>query len=94
MHHGTDVPLIFGTYPASSATAQQVALSKYMQGAWADFAKNPALGPGWNQVGSFGGLDLGVLGSNGSSGVTLIKAEQVDYRCGLYAEIYEAQSRP
>jgi len=29
-------------------------------------------GPGWNAIGTFSGEDLGVLGTNGTSGVTVI----------------------
>ena len=52
-------------------TAQQAALSSYMNAAWAAFAKNPQGGPGWNKLGTFNGVDVGVLGANGSSGVTV-----------------------
>lgn len=69
-YHGTQVPLVRGSYPAEGATPQEIALSKYMQGAWADFSKNPKRGPGWESLGLAGGADLGVLGANGSIGVT------------------------
>lgn len=59
-----------------------------MEGAWAQFAKNPTLGPGWNQLGTFNGSDLGALGSGGSSGVTLISQTEVDARCDLFKPIY------
>jgi len=88
-YHGTQIQLVRGTYPAVGLTAQEFALSNYMQAAWAGFAKNPLLGPGWNQVGSFGGVDVGVLGEDGSGGVTVVDAKEVDGRCGLYARAYE-----
>ena len=60
-----------------------------MQGAWAGFAKNPAAGPGWNAVGTFEGVDLGALGSNGSAGVTVIDPGQVvDAKCKVFAPLY------
>jgi hypothetical protein len=60
-----------------------------MQAAWAGFAKNPERGPGWNQVRSFDGVDLGVLGQDGSGGVTVLKSAEVDFRCGVYREAFE-----
>ena len=43
---------MFGTYSKINTTTQEYALSNSMQTAWARFAKNPAGGPGWNQVGT------------------------------------------
>lgn len=80
--------MVFGTYLSSGATAQEYALSQYMQGAWASFAKNPTLGPGWNRVGTFGGIDVGVLGTNGSSGVSVVQESEVDGKCAIFAPIY------
>ena len=77
--HGTLLP---------NSTAQELALSQFMQGAWAGFAKNPYRGPGWNSVGSFNGVDLGVLGSNGGSGVTVVSPKEVDQRCGSWFKLY------
>jgi hypothetical protein len=41
-----------------AVTPTQIALSKYMQGAWAGFAKNPSAGPGWPRLGSAWELSL------------------------------------
>lgn len=43
---------MFRTYNKPNTTTQEYALSSFMQGAWARFAKNPLAGPGWNAVGS------------------------------------------
>jgi hypothetical protein len=74
-------------------------LSEFIRGAWARFARNPLGGPGWNALGTgssfFGGtadLDLGDLGPDGSSGVTVIPESAVDFRCGLYNPIYDANN--
>jgi hypothetical protein len=75
--------------PSVNSTPQEVALSQYMQGAWAQFAKEPMNGPGWNQVGTFGGVYLGILGANGTCGATVTVTGIVDRNCGLYDEIYE-----
>jgi len=50
--HGSEIEQVFGTYNTTSATAQQKKSSKYIQGAWAAFAKDPEHGlknysPGW-----------------------------------------------
>ncbi|KAH8805212.1 Alpha/Beta hydrolase protein [Xylogone sp. PMI_703] len=90
-YHFSEIAQVFSTYPANF-TAQQFALSNYMRGAWARFAKNPRAGPGWNAIGTFGGVDLGVLGANGSSGVQVIKPEVIDVNCHIFAPIYEAAS--
>lgn len=80
--------MVFSTYPQTGATAQEFALSNYMRSAWAQFARNPLKGPGWNAIGTFGGTDLGVLGTNGTSGVTVIREDVVDGRCAILEPIY------
>lgn len=50
--HSSEIPLIFKTYPKPNTTTQEYALSSFMSGAWARFAKNPLAGPGWNPVGT------------------------------------------
>lgn len=51
-YHASEIPIVFSTYPRPGTTTQQYALSQTMRRAWADFAKNPAYGPGWNQAGT------------------------------------------
>ena len=75
--------MAFGTFSQIDDTAQEVALSQFMQSAWADFATNPVNGPGWNEVGTFGGDDFGVLGMDGSSGVTVLPRSEVLNLCPL-----------
>jgi acetylcholinesterase len=43
---------VFGNQPLANGTTQENALSSFMRGAWARFAKNPAAGPGWNPIGT------------------------------------------
>jgi acetylcholinesterase len=88
--HSSEIPMVFSTYNVSTANAQQYALSDYMRGAWASFAKNPKKGPGWGAVGLFDGTDLGILGLDGSSGVTVVGPAEagIDERCGLYESLY------
>lgn len=51
-YHASEIPLVFRTYNKANTTTQEYALSSFMQGAWARFAKNPLAGPGWNAVGT------------------------------------------
>ena len=94
VYHSSEIQIVFGTYANNGTTAQEFALNQYMQGAWAQFAKNPYLGPGWNRLGTFDGVDLGVLGTDGGSGVTVVRQAEVDARCGLYKSIYANISTP
>ncbi|KAK5163374.1 uncharacterized protein LTR77_010747 [Saxophila tyrrhenica] len=66
VYHASEIPLVFSTYPEANATTQEYALSSFMRGAWARFAKNPMGGPGWNGVGT------------GVAGQVLVGAEQVE----------------
>lgn len=56
-----------------------------MQSAWARFAREPMVGPGWGEVAG----DLGDFGVGVSAGVTVVKQGVVDARCGLYQGIFE-----
>lgn len=69
VYHSSEIPLVYSTYLAPNATTQEYALSSFMRGAWARFAKNPKGGPGWNAVGTgaagpvlFGAYDIDVGG--------------------------------
>ncbi|KAK8858376.1 hypothetical protein IAR55_002603 [Kwoniella newhampshirensis] len=46
--HGCELPYIFKTYNRTLATGIQPELSNKLHKIWADFAKNPSEGPGWN----------------------------------------------
>jgi len=71
-------------------TKQQIKLSTFMQKTWANFAKDPARGVGWPKLGSAKGKELGVLGVNGSTGVTVKAQLGTDYACPLYAQAEDA----
>ncbi|QIW97693.1 hypothetical protein AMS68_003211 [Peltaster fructicola] len=88
-YHGSEIPEVFGTYPTANATQQQVALSKYMQTAWANFAKDPSAGPAqdWPQFGA-GGL-IQALGANGSYGGSVITAASIEGICTVYDGLIE-----
>ena len=68
---------------------QEVRLSSFMQKAWANFAKNPSAGPGWEAVN--GGDELTCLGcrddedgGQGENGISIVSVETVDTRCSWY----------
>ncbi|KAJ4380866.1 hypothetical protein N0V86_004228 [Didymella sp. IMI 355093] len=89
-YHTSEIPEVFGTYPTSTqfgtVTTQQIALSAFMQKTWAGFAKNPVGGVGWPRVS--GALNyLGLLGSNGSSGVSVVNNMVADYPCVVLGPI-------
>ncbi|MCJ1311332.1 hypothetical protein MMC25_005003 [Agyrium rufum] len=84
VYHSSEIPEVFGTYSSAGATAQQIALSKYMQTTWASFAKNPAAGPDWPRYLSDNGVELGDLGENGSTGEKTIAEAPIDANCLIY----------
>jgi len=43
--HGSELPILFGTYNRSTATAAEIELSKSLQRAFANFVKNPVNTP-------------------------------------------------
>lgn len=86
VYHTSEIPIVFGSVPP--ITAQEYALSDYMQTAWAKFAKDPYTGPGWPRYNA----SLGVLGANGTSGVTVVDPTTVDFRCSIYQIAYDYTS--
>ena len=82
--HGSELPLVWGTYPRANATNEERNLSAAMQTAWASFAKNPVAGPGWDQV-----PRVAALGSNGVL-KTIVNAGTLDRNCPLYRAYYNA----
>ncbi|MCJ1360149.1 MAG: hypothetical protein MMC33_010152 [Icmadophila ericetorum] len=86
-YHSSEVPIVFGTYPAAGETNQEVGLSKFMQSTWAKFAKDPSGGPGWPALGAPLDVDLGDLGADGSTGEVTIQQISVDYICLVYAPL-------
>lgn len=47
--HGSEVPIVFGTYPIETSNEAEINLSRSMQKQFADFVKDPEAGPGWEQ---------------------------------------------
>jgi carboxylesterase type B len=87
--HGSEIPFVFGNMPAAPDSPDEaLALSAFMQAAWANLAKNPEAGPGvtgWAPfTGVAGASDLGDLGGVNGTGVTMVDPSVIDSRCYLY----------
>lgn len=98
-YHSSEIPLVFGNLPANS-TADEIALSQYMQTAWASFAKDPSAGPGWTPYSAGGGggnatadvADIG--GVVGGTRYQQIDRASIDQRCVLFQPIYDTTLAP
>lgn len=96
--HSSEVAIVFGTYPQKGATTEQKILSKYMQTAWARFAKDPIQGPGWGswpEVGVLGPVPS-AKGYNGIGTHYVLNIEGpvgklLDARCAAYMQGYQKQ---
>ncbi|KAM3512274.1 hypothetical protein MY11210_004058 [Beauveria gryllotalpidicola] len=92
-YHSAEIRPIFAYYPKESATPFENDNSRVIQKSWADFAKNPAGGPGWDSAPSVqllgGGATPGEDDQNRVVSAT-VAASVVDSRCGLYKSIYDA----
>lgn len=83
VYHSSEISEIYGTYPRGDVTTKQENLSKYMQKAWADFAKNPTGGPGWRAV-----SNVAVLGNSDEEMKHDVAGTKLDKVCELYKPIY------
>ncbi|KAF9562983.1 carboxylesterase [Agrocybe pediades] len=86
-YHASEIPLVFGTYNQSTtvlATPAEIALSKFMQGAWVAFARNPQeglLSLGWPMYNP-NTTSLAQLGNPANqSGIVLTNGSLVDSAC-------------
>ncbi|KAH6634712.1 Alpha/Beta hydrolase protein [Chaetomium sp. MPI-SDFR-AT-0129] len=84
--HGSEISFVFGD---PQSTPGNEALSAKIQKAWADFAKDPSAGPGWEQyvTGTKSLADLGGEGDRKS--ITLVDPEAVDSRCSVFWQAYD-----
>ena len=91
--HTAEIPYVFGTIDQGSATADEKAVSKYMQKAWADFAKNPLLGPGWKLYTGLPFLkEVAMIGGPANpSGRADIDDNVIDAACNIYQPIYASR---
>lgn len=86
-YHASEIPIVFGTYNASTipATTPEIALSRFMQGAWVAFARDPKQGLlnlGWPMYNP-NTTSLAQIGNPANqTGVVLTKGALVDSACG------------
>ncbi|KAH8678376.1 Carboxylesterase [Xylariales sp. PMI_506] len=85
-YHASEIPIVFGNYDLANSTDYQVELSSAMQTAWANFAKNPTTGPGWNmtQVALFGDGATPGQSDVGRVPMRMMQTDDMDDRCFLY----------
>ncbi|KAE8420530.1 Carboxylesterase [Aspergillus pseudocaelatus] len=91
--HSAEIEMVFGTYTQKGATKVQKELSQVIQKTWADFAKNPSAGPGWETVPRVGIFGDGpkTEGDDVTQGLfQTVDAKELDGRCQLYQGLYEA----
>ncbi len=86
--HGADLDIVFGTYPTEGVTDQEVAISAFMQTAWATFAKDPTRGPGWKASDGTSEDEIACLGCGGNFGLQMISASVIDSRCSQYGPLF------
>ncbi|CCD50263.1 similar to liver carboxylesterase 1 precursor (secreted protein) [Botrytis cinerea T4] len=80
-YHSSEIPLVFGNLPSNS-TPTEISLSALIQKSWADFAKNPQAGPGWNRLNIFAGVNnVAVFNVNGLGSVN---GGVLDKRCAVF----------
>ncbi|KNG80689.1 carboxylesterase hlo [Aspergillus nomiae NRRL 13137] len=90
--HAAEIAFVFGTYSKENATQFEHEVSQAMQKAWADFAKDPSHGPGWDQdpiIGVFGdGVKAG-MSDEGKKPLNVVDSAAMDRRCELYRPLYD-----
>ncbi|GME47549.1 hypothetical protein W97_08595 [Neofusicoccum parvum] len=87
-YHTAEIPLVFGTFPREGSTERQARLSTVMQKAWADFAKDPAGGPGWPAAGA-GGHGVMVFGGLEGGLASTVSSEALDGMCTVWETMNE-----
>jgi carboxylesterase type B len=91
-YHSAEIEIAFGSYKRENSTAWQKETSDMMMKAWADFAKDPEKGPGWE------GVEKGVVGVIGggvrtgdqhwkNKALETIETKVLDKRCALFKDI-------
>ncbi|KAF8161402.1 carboxylesterase [Crassisporium funariophilum] len=92
-YHASEIPLVFGTYNASTlapSTPTEIALSSYVQAAWVAFARNPQQGLlnfGWPMY-SPTTPTLAQLGNAANAtGVVFTEGVLVDATCGAIPQL-------
>ena len=89
MYHTSEIGIVFGTYPQEGSTPTQRELSRTMQKAWADFAKDPDAGPGWDaiDVEKADARNVAVFTAEKPGGVKLVRQSEIDQRCAFWSNV-------
>ena len=91
-YHAAEIWEVFGTFHDSNATNFQRQVSQVMQKAWADFAKDPSCGPGWEQIPNIGVFGDGVQAgttTDGKQPFRTLDSQLLDQKCALYKPLYD-----
>lgn len=95
VYHSSEIPIVFSTYPLFNVTTQEYALSRFIRGAWAAFAENPAAGPGWNAVGTGTAGTVYSTPLNGLLGGVLTSSNEIvlqgDWNLGVLGDVGEVK---
>jgi len=98
-YHASEIPIVFGTYNASSgppATNVEIAFSKYVQGAWVAFARDPMhglLNYGWPMYNP-NTASLAQLGNFfNQTGVIFTQPALLDLTCALEDALLSIQAQ-
>ncbi|KAG6909197.1 hypothetical protein DXG01_001711 [Tephrocybe rancida] len=81
-YHASEIPLIFGTAPSPGTTEK--ALSKFIQGAWVAFARDPAQGlinVGWPKYSPTTSTLAQIGGFFNETGITFSQGQLLDFTC-------------
>jgi carboxylesterase type B len=86
--HGSEIPLIFGTYNHSGLvpTHREIFLSKFIQTAWVSFARDPAQGLvdlGWPRYSSTGAGYVQIGNAKNLTGFIVENAFVTDAMCDV-----------
>jgi carboxylesterase type B len=86
--HGSEIPLIFGTYNHSGLvpTHREIFLSKFIQTAWVSFARDPAQGLvdlGWPRYSSTGAGYVQIGNAKNLTGFIVENAFVTDAMCNV-----------
>lgn len=87
VYHGSELPLVFGTYKRRNSTELEAALSRSMQMQFANFINDPDNGPGWAEYPQVGILAVG----NGTVNTTTQDVRSLDAICQNYNAVFAAQ---
>lgn len=88
-NHAHEIQFVFENLQDGS-TKEESELSGLMQKIWADFAKNPNAGPGWDKVGTAWGRNLGRFDRDGRMWVD--SPEIIDRNCGIFESLFEGRA--